>query len=84
MTPSVVHARIPSGWPQGLPATHVRPGVQGAANRRVLDDDAPPQRPLGRLAAPRDIANGILLLASDESSYTTGSKLVIDGGISAR
>ncbi len=40
--------------------------------------------PIGRLAVPQDIANGILFLASDESSYMTGSELVIDGGISAR
>jgi 3alpha(or 20beta)-hydroxysteroid dehydrogenase len=40
--------------------------------------------PIGRLAAPEDIANGILFLASDEASYITGAELVIDGGISAR
>jgi cyclopentanol dehydrogenase len=39
--------------------------------------------PLGRLAAPEDIAPGILYLASDESSFVTGSELVIDGGMTA-
>ncbi len=37
--------------------------------------------PLGRLGQPTDVAYGALYLASDESSFVTGSELVIDGGI---
>lgn len=39
--------------------------------------------PVGRMGKPIDIANGILFLSSDESSYMTGSELVIDGGFIA-
>ncbi|MGG7105088.1 SDR family oxidoreductase [Rhodococcus sp. 24CO] len=40
--------------------------------------------PIGRLGTPEDIAYAILYLASDESSFVTGSELVIDGGYTAR
>ncbi len=40
--------------------------------------------PLGRTGQPDDVAYGVLYLASDESSFVTGSELVIDGGYIAQ
>ena len=39
--------------------------------------------PMGRAGTPEEVAYGVLYLASDESSYVTGSELVIDGGTTA-
>ena len=39
--------------------------------------------PLGRLAKPIEIARTILFLASEESAFTTGAELVVDGGLTA-
>ena len=41
------------------------------------------QVPAGRFGEPREIANAIVFLASDESTFTVGSELIIDGGMSA-
>ena len=51
---------------------------EGAREQRAANT------PIPRLGEPEDIAYGVLFLASDESSYMTGSELVIDGGHSAR
>ncbi len=40
--------------------------------------------PMGRIGKPEEVAYGVIYLASDESSFVTGSELVIDGGTTAQ
>ena len=42
------------------------------------------KHPIGRVGDPRDIAMGVVYLASDEAAFVTGSELVIDGGYTAQ
>ena len=42
------------------------------------------RHPMGRVGRPEEVAYGVLYLASDESSFVTGSELVIDGGLTAQ
>jgi len=50
----------------------------GEATDRFLADAA--ERPLGRVGSPDEIAQAVLYLASDASSFVTGTALVVDGG----
>ena len=42
------------------------------------------KHPMGRLGTADDIANAALFLASDESSFITGTAIPVDGGYTAR
>lgn len=64
-------------------------GVDVTRMATGLDEDKAIQafaslHPIGRVGEPPEIAAGVVFLASDESSFMTGSELVIDGGYTAQ
>ena len=81
---AIQHAR------DNIRANSVHPGtIETLMTAELLADEANRQdrmarTPLGRLGRPEDVAYGALYLASDESSFVTGSELVIDGGRTAQ
>ena len=81
---------------ENIRVNSVHPGyVKTPLSKRILDwpngptpDELRTRRtervPMKREASPMELAYAILYLASDESSYVTGSELVVDGGFSAQ
>ena len=75
---------------EGIRANSVHPGpiVTAMTERRRADPEhyklMLSRIPLGRFGEPDEVAYGVLYLASDESTFVTGSELVIDGGWTAQ
>jgi NAD(P)-dependent dehydrogenase (short-subunit alcohol dehydrogenase family) len=79
--------------PLGIRVNSVHPGfidTPMVANSVMVGPDGNEKRSmlvaahaLGRFGVPREIADAILFLASDESSFMTGAEMVVDGGYTA-
>ena len=74
----------------GIRCNSVHPGpIDTKMGHQAVPDDQLQERlydriPLGRFGTPNEVANAILFLASDESSFITGSELVVDGGATSK
>ena len=68
---------------EGIRINSVHPGVIDtplADAQKAIIDQLMPNLPLGRIGQPEEVARLVLFLASDESSYSTGSEFTSDGG----
>ncbi len=82
--------RVNSVHPGVILTELVKAGMEESASRGIFKSAAEAQalyeslHPIGRLGEPEDIANAVLYLASDASSFVTGAQLVVDGGFIAQ
>lgn len=76
---SVYGVRVNSICPGIIDTPQLHQNFSEEAIRRFTTD-----YPLKRIGSPIDIANGTIFLLSDDSSWITGTNLIIDGGYSAR
>lgn len=75
--------------PHGIRVNSVHPGV--IATPMIMQGDTKDSVekfaksiPLQRVADPKEVSGMVLFLASDDSSYSTGSEFVVDGGLTAQ
>ena len=79
--------------PAGVRVNSVHPGFietpmvvnafRESENENAMRDMVISRHAMGRLGVPREIADAVVFLASEESSFMTGAELVIDGGYTA-
>jgi NAD(P)-dependent dehydrogenase (short-subunit alcohol dehydrogenase family) len=73
----------------GIRVNCIAPGTtMTPLGKRLIEHDTPEQLaqrlsryPMNRFGEPIEIARSVLFLASDDSSYATGTCLVVDGGL---
>ncbi|MCQ4152520.1 SDR family NAD(P)-dependent oxidoreductase [Rhodococcus qingshengii] len=75
---------------RGIRVNAVSPGlvetplVEGLTSVPIIQEDFTENTPLGRNGLPRDVAEAVLYLASDASSWTTGEVMDVNGGAHLR
>ena len=80
---AVVGVRVNSVHPGFIETPMVVNALRESENENEMRDMIISRHALGRLGVPREIADAIVFLASDESSFMTGAELVVDGGYTA-
>lgn len=79
-----LNIRVNSVHPGFIDTPMVSGALHASENGNEMRDMLIAAHPLGRFGVPREIADAVVFLASDESSFMTGAELVVDGGYTAR
>jgi len=73
--PGAIHTEMVEGY--------IQRGLDSGVAREDVISGFADQHPMKRLGRPEEVAKAILFLASDESTFSTGSEIAVDGGFLA-
>ncbi len=73
-----IRVNVLSSGPIATPGLDL--ALSGTGQKDAIVDSMVEQLPLGRIGQPEEVAAAALFLASDESSFMTGSEMFVDGG----
>lgn len=76
--------RLNSVHPSFADTAMVQELIASSKNPERVREGLARAAPMGRLGRAEEVASTILFLASDESSFTTGAEIVVDGGLTAQ
>jgi NAD(P)-dependent dehydrogenase (short-subunit alcohol dehydrogenase family) len=76
--------RVNSVHPGFIDTPMVSNALHASQNSNEMRSQIMAAHPLGRLGIPREIADAVVFLASNEASFMTGAELVVDGGYTAQ
>ncbi len=76
--------RVNSVHPSFAETPMVLEGIARAKDPERIRAGLERAAPMGRMGKAEEVANTILFLASDESSFTTGAEFMVDGGLTAQ
>jgi 3(or 17)beta-hydroxysteroid dehydrogenase len=76
--------RLNSVHPSFADTAMVQELIASSKNPERVREGLARAAPMGRMGKAEEVANTVLFLASDESSFTTGAEFVVDGGLTAQ
>lgn len=81
LIPRGIRVNTLSPGPIDTPATYVAAGASDDETQQQVREQMGSVIPMARIGRPEEVAATAVFLASDQSSFTTGAELFVDGGL---
>lgn len=76
--------RVNAVCPGAIETPMIKRFISKSPHPNATEKQMAEMHPLGRMGKPEEVANAVLFLASDESSFVTGQAMLVDGGLTAQ